>query len=448
MARHALPSRRRLQPALLLAVVVLLAAAVLLALWQPWRAGSEPTPLSPASSPSADAAPTEPEQEAETEPEPTTAPEPEPEPLPDARFTIIGGGDVLPHTTVFHTAAADATDGAYDFVPMMAASAPYTRGADLALCNLEVPLAPPGTAPSGYPMFGSPTELAADLVRLGWDGCSTSTNHSLDRGMSGLVHTLDAMDEAGLGHVGTARDEAEADSAQWYELEREGQTIRVAQIAATYGTNGIPIPGDSPWAVELIDAERLVTLATEARDDGADLVVASIHCCSEYSGTPHPDQVELAQTLADSGQVDLVFGHHAHVPQPIERVEGGPHGEGMWVAYGLGNFISNQDERCCVMQTATGLLALANVVKPDGEPARVESVEWTAVTVDRVGAQRQHVLSDLVAGARPEGLMLGDQQIATRYQQVLDVVGEDATERTDPPEPTGPAPHILPRRDR
>ena len=413
----------------MIAVVLVVAA-----LWRPWQ--DEPAAPKAATAPAT--------ERSEPAPEPTPSPTPTPPPAPDARFTIIGGGDVLPHTTVINTAA---TGDGYDFVPMLEATAPYSQGADLALCNLEVPLAPPGTGPSGYPMFGAPEELVADLARLGWDGCSTGTNHSLDRGMDGLVHTLDAMDEAGLGHVGTARSQEEADSPQWYELEREGQTVRVAQIGATYGTNGIPVPADSPWAVELIDADRLVELATGAREDGADLVVASIHCCSEYSGTPHADQVSLAQTLAESGQVDLVLGHHAHVPQPIERLPGGPDGEGMWVAYGLGNFISNQDERCCVPQTATGLLALAHVVKPDGEPARVESVEWTAVTVDRVGEQRLHVLSDLVAGDRPEGLTLSEQQITSRYQQVLDVVGEDAAERTEPPEPTGPPPTVLPRSD-
>lgn len=433
MARHlAQRPRARVLPWLFAAAVALLAAA--LVVWQPWDPG---TTAEPGPSPAATGT---------TEPAtPTATPSPSPEPRPDARFTIIGGGDVLPHPTVIRFAAQDADGDGYDFGPMLAATAPYTRGADLALCNLEVPLAPPGTAPSGYPMFGAPTELAADLAELGWDGCSTGTNHSLDRGLTGVVHTLDMLDEAGLGHVGTARSPEEAASAQWYELDREGQTVRVAQIGATYGTNGIPVPADAPWAVELIDTDHLITQASHARSEGADLVVASIHCCTEYVSSPHPDQVAIAEALADSGQVDLVLGHHAHVPQPIELLPGGPGGEGMWMAHGLGNFISNQDDLCCVPQTATGLLALAHVVKPDGEPARVESVEWTAVTVDRVGGQRLHVLADLAAGARPDGLTLSDAQITSRYEQVRDVVGADAAERTTPPEPTGPPARVLPR---
>ncbi|WP_127571052.1 CapA family protein [Georgenia faecalis] len=440
MARHALPARRRVLAPVL---GVLLAAVVLAVLaWRPWLEAE--TPL-PATSPGATSAPSAPSAPGPSPAAPSPAapsPSATPSPPTPAVFTVLGGGDVLPHATVIRTAA---TGDGYDFVPLMEPVAPFTRGADLALCNLEVPLAPPGTQPSGYPMFGAPTELVADLARLGWDGCSTSTNHSLDRGLPGLVHTLDALDAAGLGHVGTARTPAEADRPQLYRLDRAGQTVTVAHLGATYGTNGIPVPAEAPWAVTLIDVEGLVARAAAARADGADLVIVSVHCCSEYQGQPAPQQVEIAEALAASGEVDLVLGHHAHVPQPVARLEGGPGGRGMWAAYGLGNFISNQDERCCVPQTATGLLATATVVKPADGPARVDAVEWTAVTVDRVGAQRLYVLADLLAGARPELLTLGADQLTDRYRGVLDVVGTDALERTAPPVPTGPAPLVVPR---
>jgi poly-gamma-glutamate capsule biosynthesis protein CapA/YwtB (metallophosphatase superfamily) len=377
---------------------------------------------------------------AQVEESPTPTPTPTPE--PDAVFTIVAGGDVLPHDTVVRYARES---GTVDFVPLMASVQPWIAGGDLAICNMEVPLAPPGTQPSGYPMFGAPTELAANLETLGWDGCSTGTNHSLDRGYAGVVHTLDTFDAVGLGHDGSARSQPEADTAQLYRLERAGQTITVAQIGATWGTNGIPIPADAPWAVDLLDAGRLVAQATAAREAGADLVVATLHWGVEYRAAPTDDQVALATALADSGQVDLIIGTHAHVPQPMVKVPGGPGGEGMWVAYGLGNFISNQDTHCCVAQTNTGAFMTATVVKPADGPARVTGLEWTAFPVDRLGGERVYAANDILAGATYDRLQLSLAEVEARRQRVADVMGTEATERTTPPVPTGPEPAVIPQ---
>lgn len=377
---------------------------------------------------------------AEVEESPTPTPTPTLE--PDAVFTIVAGGDVLPHDTVVRHARET---GVVDFVPLMAPVQPWIAGGDLAICNMEVPLAPPGTQPSGYPMFGAPTELAANLETLGWDGCSTGSNHTLDRRYAGVVHTLDTFDAVGLGHEGSARSQAEADAPQLYRLERAGQTITVAQIGGTYGTNGIPIPADAPWAVDLLDAGRLVAQATAARDAGADLVIATLHWGVEYRAAPTDDQVALATALADSGQVDLIIGTHAHVPQPMAKLAGGPRGEGMWVAYGLGNFISNQDTHCCAPQTNTGAFMTATVVKPADGPARVTGLEWTAFPVDRLGGQRVYAANDILAGATFDRLQLSLAEVEARRQRVAEVMGSEATERTTPPVPTGPEPTVIPQ---
>ncbi|WP_255347162.1 CapA family protein [Cellulomonas sp. KRMCY2] len=143
--------------------------------------------------------------------EPTRSPTPTPTPTPtrppDAVFTLVAAGDVLLHEPVIGSART--ADG-YDFAPLLAPIQPWVAGADLALCHLEVPIAPPGTPTSGYPMFGAPVEITASLAANGWDGCSTASNHSVDRGLAGVVTTLDALDAAGLGHVGTARTAEEA----------------------------------------------------------------------------------------------------------------------------------------------------------------------------------------------------------------------------------------------
>lgn len=381
------------------------------------------TPVSPASQ--------------DPSPTPSPTPTPTPTPVPDAEFTIVAAGDVLTHQPVNISARSD--DG-YDFGPLLEPVRPWVDGADLALCHLEVPVAPEGTAPSGYPLFGAPRQIVADLAAQGWDGCSTASNHSVDRGMAGVVATLEAMDEAGLGHVGTARSELEGRSPQFYRLQQGPHTVRVAHLAVTYGTNGMPVP--EAWAVSLIDTDRIVADARAARAAGADIVAVSVHCCVEYTTTPTDEQVQIATDLAASGVVDLIIGHHAHVPQPIELLPGGPDGTGMWVAYGLGNFLSNQHTECCAPGADTGVLMTATVRASVDAPPRVIGVEWTGVTVDRAGGHRVHAIPDVLADGVGQ---LSGAELERRQARLVDVVDGPAPERTSPPSPAGAPVVALPR---
>ncbi len=346
-------------------------------------------------------------------------------------FTVVAAGDVLPHGPVVASAT---TASGYDFTPLMAGVRPYVEGADLALCHMEVPVVPPGVAPSGYPMFGSPPEMVRDLAAIGWDGCSTASNHSVDRKFAGISSTLDTMDEYGMGHAGTARTSDEAATVQMYEVSEGDRTLKVAHISYAYGLNGLPKPSDMPWSVNTFDADAadaapIITAAQAARAQGADVVLASVHCCVEYRTEPTDAQRALAEKIAASGLVDLYIGHHAHVPQPIEKLPGGPNGDGMWTAFGLGNFLSNQHPDCCTANSTSGVLLTATI-DVDVDDTVTVSVEWTATTVDRGDHHAMHVLTDV-----PNGVgSLSKAEVTARHQRVADAVGSQAPERTVPAE--------------
>jgi poly-gamma-glutamate synthesis protein (capsule biosynthesis protein) len=372
---------------------------------------------------------------------PITTPTPTPTPTPkDAVFTILGAGDVLPHADVVKDATTD--DGTYDFTTELSGLDAWVQGADLALCHMEVPVAPPGTSVSAYPSFGAPASLVKDLAEQGWDGCSNASNHAMDRGFEGLEATLDAFDANHLGHAGTGRTTKEVAAPQLYRLARDGQTITVAHLSATFGLNNLAQPGGKKWAVETIDTTKLVAQAKAARKAGADVVVASIHDGTEYDATPTADQKKVMSALARSGQIDAVLGAHAHVPQPIVKLSGGVGGRGMWVAYGMGNMLSNQDSDCCVAQTDSGLLVTVTVTKPIGGAARVTGFEWTPVTVDRTGGHRVYAIPDVLGRKGGVG-KLSHAELAARLSRVKDAVGTAATERTTPPTASGPAPVVV-----
>ncbi|ROR74042.1 CapA family protein [Bogoriella caseilytica] len=441
---------------------VAIAALVAVAACTPSTPDSAVSGADPSPEPTSEEPGAEPSPDPETSPEPTQEPEPEFEP---AEFTIVSSGDVLPHATV-NCSADWATTGdaweaypqnctqtwpgdgqGWDFYPLMAGVEHWIAGADLALCSLEVPIAPEGEQVTAYPMFGAPDELIAGLGELGFDGCNTATNHSMDRGSAGLMRTLDLLDEAGMGHVGTARTETEAEQPQLYVLERGGREITIAHIAGTTIDNGLPPPADQPWMVSDADPDRLSEQARQAREDGADLVIASLHWGIEYVHEPVTEQLEIAEALAADGQIDLIYGNHSHTPQPIETLDGGPHGTGMPVVWSMGNFISNQDELCCIMETATGTMVVATVAVDTEGVAQVTDLQWAANTVDRLGAQRIWPLAELLEtdpAERPSGLQLSEADLERRYARVTEVMGTEL-ERPEAPEPSGEPVVVVPR---
>lgn len=118
-------------------------------------------------------------------------------------------------------------------------------------------------------------------------------------------------------------------------LTRNG--VRIGIVGGTYSLNGFVLPPDQRWAVSMWDADNLIAQARAAKRAGADIVLVQYHGGTEYSALPNAEQVALVRRLTASPYVDLVFAEHAHVVQPITKVNG------KWVVYGLGNMVGQSD---------------------------------------------------------------------------------------------------------
>ncbi|MFD9518272.1 CapA family protein [Streptomyces sp. NPDC059979] len=253
-------------------------------------------------------------------------------------FTLVATGDIIPYPSIIQRSADDADEaGAYDFRKILAGVKPLVSAADLAICHHEIPYGRPGGPYTGYPLFKAPHQLADALKDAGYDGCSTASNHTLDDGYEGLARTLEHLDRVGIPHVGSARS---AEEAKAPALLAAGGA-KVAQLSYTYGTNGIPLPQDKPWAVNLIDKDRIIADARAARAGGANVVVLSVHWGTEWQTAPDEQQKELAQALTASRSadglpdIDLIIGTHNHVPQPYEKING------TWVVFGMGDQVAS-----------------------------------------------------------------------------------------------------------
>lgn len=257
-------------------------------------------------------------------------------------ITIAGVGDILLHKEIIAQAVEDG-GGTPDFLPQLAGIRPLIESADLAVCHMEYPLGAREGPWSAWPDLPSgPPQIADAVAAIGFDACTTASNHTLDQGFDGVVSTIDALESAGLAHAGSATSEAEAAAVTLIDVEG----VPVALLSYTYGFNGFPRPYD--WCCNLIEPGVITAAAQHARDAGARVVVASLHFGIEGVSAPTESQLMLVRELADSGVVDLVLGHHAHVVQPVTKVGG------MWVAYGHGNLLSAQSRKD--PRTGDGLL--------------------------------------------------------------------------------------------
>jgi hypothetical protein len=247
--------------------------------------------------------------------------------------TFAFSGDILPHSPLWngaarHAAAAGRTG--FDFAPMLAALAPLHDRVDLAVCHLETPIAPIGEELTTMPYYGVPAEVADAIASAGFDRCSTASNHTFDRGVPGIERTIAELERVRVAQDGMARTIEEV-APRVFDVNG----VAIAHLSYTFSYNGIIPRADDAWRSRLIDPERILADAAEARRIGAELVILSLHWGAERLTEPTAQQRQLADQLTASGLVDLIVGHHAHVVQPIEQVNG------VWVIYGLGNVLSN-----------------------------------------------------------------------------------------------------------
>lgn len=249
-------------------------------------------------------------------------------------MTILGTGDVLIHPQLWEQAQADAqAEGkvGYDFLPMLASVAPDVHRADLAICEMESPLASPSGPFEGWPTFSSPPQVLTALKAVGYDSCTTASNHSIDQGYSGVKRTLDEIDAAGLKHTGSARSAQEAATPL---IVTEPNGVKVAQLAYAFGFNGLTVPASQPWLANLTDIPTILAAAHRAKRAGANIVVLSLHWGIEYNTGATALQREQADQLLASPDIDVILGDHPHVVEPAQKLHG------KWDIYSMGNQIS------------------------------------------------------------------------------------------------------------
>lgn len=254
------------------------------------------------------------------------------------KLSIIVTGDALLHAPVYEDAKyklkSKKQGFGYNFLPMLDTLKPIIKKYDLAFYNQETILGGTELGLSSYPTFNSPKEFGDNMLSLGFNLISLANNHSLDKGKKGIESSLKFWHEQEKSlNIAIAGSYSSAlDRKKERIFKKNG--ITYALLAYTYGTNGIPLPKNEEFLVNVYNEEMIKRDVLAIRDK-VDFLMVSMHWGDEYQFKPNKEQKHYAALLANLG-VDLVIGTHPHVLQPIEKIKN------TIVIYSLGNLISAQ----------------------------------------------------------------------------------------------------------
>jgi poly-gamma-glutamate capsule biosynthesis protein CapA/YwtB (metallophosphatase superfamily) len=245
-------------------------------------------------------------------------------------------GDLMCHSTQFNYAKVNSDS--FDFRGVFREVKKYLTVPDLTVGNLETVIAGKNKNYSGYPYFNAPDNFIYALKDAGFNLLTTANNHALDQGWEGVKRTIDVLNYNKIHRTGTFISEADKDSLRIFRIH----SITIAVLAYTENTNGIPIPQEKDFIINLIAEEKIRQDIIKARTKNVDIILIYLHYGNEYEREPNEYQKEVVQKLIKLG-ADIIIGGHPHVIQPFDYFKTcGSKLDSGFIAYSMGNFISNQ----------------------------------------------------------------------------------------------------------
>ena len=294
--------------------------------------------------------------------------------------SLVMVGDALIHNAVYKDANKLANYNGYDFKPQLEYIKKEVSKFDIAYYNQETILGGSSLGVSSYPSFNSPQEVGDAMIDAGFNLVSLATNHTLDKGEKAVLSSREYWNKQTKVHaIGSYSSKEEKQTLETKILEVNN--ITYAMLNYTYGTNGIPVPYNKDYLVNLWNdttnfegyKEQVISDINAIRDK-VDILIVAMHWGREYTHTPTDLEVKTATFLAEQN-VDIIIGTHPHVIQPIEWIDD------TLVFYSLGNFISaqyqNQDS-CTNYKCMVGLMSSLNIkktVEEDNTTIEINNIE-------------------------------------------------------------------------
>lgn len=250
--------------------------------------------------------------------------------------TLCFTGDLMCHSTQFNYANVGADT--FDFTGVYTEVKTFLSESDFTVGNLETVVAGKNKGYSGYPYFNAPDDFIYALKDAGFDLLITANNHALDQGWDGVKRTIEIINDNQLYQTGTFVSKEDRDSVRIFEIN----SIKIGFLAYSENTNGLPIPKGKDFAINLIDEELIKNDIVKAREKNVDVVLVHLHFGQEYLREPDDYQKQIVNKIIGLG-ADIIIGGHPHVIQPVNFFKtNNAELDSGFVAYSLGNFVSNQ----------------------------------------------------------------------------------------------------------
>lgn len=324
----------------------------------------------------------------------------------DTTISVLGAGDVLMHMEQVYS-GYDSKTNTYNYDNFFAYVKDYISTSDLAICNSETTYLGNGHNFSGYPKFNSPKEILDSIKNAGFDMACSSHNHINDMGDKGIESTAKLIKEAGLDLLGVKNDVKDKNY-----IVKDIKGIKIGITNYTYSTidkngyryiNGLPLSKEMEPKINLFsdsnienDINNMKSTYDNMLKDGADFTIFYIHWGNEYQLQPSAQQEKLANMLNSIG-VNVIFGSHPHVVQPIRRIKNDTTGNETLVCYSLGNFVSNQRfETMGNLKSEDGLMVKLFITKDSNNKVKLTSYEteptWVYKYVNASGKTIYNIL--------------------------------------------------------
>ena len=209
----------------------------------------------------------------------------------------------------------------------------YLSTDDLTVGNLEIVISTQTKHKDiVFPLRADPDHVNI-LLEGSIEAVNTANNHCWDFYRNGYTDTLQALDSAGVAHFGSV----------YYNRDNGFDDVLVKEInGIRIGFFGFTYPGDS-------DVKHMGVLVSKLREEEhCDYIVASMHWGRETYVVPANGTIKFAKKILNLG-VDMIYGHHPHVLQPIAFFENKP------ILFSTGNctfgtLSSNMDQHAGIFQ--------------------------------------------------------------------------------------------------